>query len=184
MGHGRSVTGRTGDGAERYQARRSRQLAERRARQEEWDFQASRLTDADVVDQVGRGWRPLVRGLHRDLLRIDHHYRLYSIEEQLGGLRVVAKFARRAQAQADRRVQAARAQAFATCEACGHGGWLRPRRPQMKTLCDECSAADRAAAENQGEPYADAALAYFMSGDRNYPPPEETLAWLRRRAAG
>jgi len=167
-----------GEAAELYHSRRLRRLVERRARQEEWDFRASELSPVEVTDGVGRGWHPLVRGFHEQLLVADPTYRLYSVEEALGGLLYVARFEHGAEDGAARLVQEARAQAFVTCELCGREARLRARRPQVKTLCDDCFAADRAAAAVGGERYADAVLGQLMSADDDYPSPEETLAWL------
>jgi hypothetical protein len=167
-----------GDAAERYYSKRVRTLSERQARRQEWDFLASRLEQAEIVDRVGPGWHELVLTLHADLLALDSNYRLYAVEEELGGLVFTARVARRAQIAAARRIQATRAEALATCEVCGATGKLRAERSTMKTLCDACWHSDRAAAARGGERYADAVLATFLSGDEDHPSPEETLAWL------
>jgi hypothetical protein len=174
----------SGEAAERYYSRRLRLLAERRALQEEWDFLACRLGEADVVGGVGPGWRALVLQLHDDLLAVDPGYRLYSAAEELGGLMVTARFAPPAQAPAARLIQAARAEALGTCEVCGQPGRLRRERRQMKTLCDDCWRSDRAAAESRGERYADAVLSQLMSPDHDHPSPEQILAWLDDLDAG
>lgn len=168
----------SGEAAERYYSNRARLLADRRARQEEWDFLAVRLDKTELADGVGIGWRELVLKLHHDLLVQDPGYRLYGIEEQLGGLVVIARFASAAQEPAARLLQTARAAALATCEVCGEAGVLRSERVQMKTLCDDCWTSDRTAAESGGERYADAVLARLLSADQNHPSPEEILAWL------
>lgn len=174
----------SGEAAERYYSRRVRLLAELRARQEEWDFLACRLVDAEVANGVGSGWRALVLQLHDDLLALDPGYRLYSVTEELGGLDVIARFAPPAQARAARLIQAARAKALGTCEVCAQPGALRAERRQMKALCDDCWHSDRAAAESRGERYADAVLSQMMSRDRDHPSPEEILAWLDELDAG
>jgi len=166
------------DDTENYFQQRARRRAEARARREEWDFVARHLSDSEIVAGVGPGWRPLVLAMHQDLLTVDPDYRLYSVEDDLGGLVVVARFAAAAQVDAARRVQAARAQALSTCVLCRQLGRLRPERLQMKTLCDQCWSSDRAAAESRGERYADAVLSQLMSPDRDHPSPDETLAWL------
>lgn len=164
--------------AERYHAQRMRRLAERRARQEEWDFAATTLAETEIADAVGSGWRPLVLNLHRQLLELDPSYRLYSVGEELGGLSFIARTEATVSARAARLIQAARAEALTTCEVCGDSGHLRAERPNMRTLCDECWQGDRQAAAERGERYADAALAFVLSNDDDYPSPEETLAWL------
>jgi len=168
----------SGEAAERYFSRRVRRLAEMRARQEEWDFLARCLTDTEIVAGVGPGWRSLVAGLHNDLLALDPSYRLYSVTEDLGGLTVIARFSTAVQVDAARLLQAARAEALRTCALCGQEGKLRPERPQMKTLCDECWSSDRAASASRGERYADAVLSLLMSPDQDHPSPEEILGWL------
>jgi hypothetical protein len=173
-----------GEAAERYYSRRVRVHAERRARQEEWDFLARRLDDGDLVAGVGQGWRALVLRLHTDLLAADGSYRLYSVAEELGGLVVTARLAPPAQAEGARMIQAARAEALSTCEVCGQPGALRPERSQMKTLCVECWRSDRATAESRGERYADAVLSQLLSSDDDHPSAEEILAWLDELDAG
>lgn len=167
-----------GDAAERYYAQRARLLGERRARQQEWDFLACKLDPSELVDRVGLGWHPIVHALHRELLVLDPDYRLYAVEEELGGLVFCARVGPEAQAQAARLIQAARAEALTTCEVCGSPGGLRPERMTMRTLCDECWRSDRIAAARAGERYADAVLATFLTGDDDHPSPAETLAWL------
>jgi hypothetical protein len=166
------------EAAERYYSRRMRLLVERRARQEEWDFLARRLADGELTDRVGRGWHALVLNLHQELVHVDPDYRLYIVEEDLGGLVVTARFARAAQVRAARVIQVARAEALATCEVCGLSGALRADRRRLKTLCNACWTGDRAAAAARGERYADAVLAQLLSSDKDHPRPEETLAWL------
>lgn len=166
-----------GERAERYHLRRLGQLEARRARQQEWDFLARAFTHDEIASSVGIGWRTLVRALHDDLLDIDGDYRLYEIKERDGSLLVVARFDRDARDAASRRLATAKAQALRTCELCSADATPRMQRPEPKTLCDRCYAADRAASA-QGERYADVVLQYLLSGDRDYPTPEETLAWL------
>lgn len=167
-----------GHSAERYYSRRVRRLDERRARQEEWDFLASRLIATEITEGVGPGWRPLVHNLHDQLLELDPNYRLYSVGEVSGGLDFVARTSASTQGEAARRIHAARAEALDTCEACGDSGTLRPERLQMKTLCDECWVADRTAATARGERYADAVMAELLSSDPDHPSAEEILHWL------
>lgn len=168
----------SGEAAERYYSRRVRRLAESRARREEWDFLASRLSRSELAGEVGPGWRPLVFELHGRLLTVDRTYRLYSVAEELGGLVVIARFGPSCHSAAMRLLQAARAAALATCELCGRGGTLRAQRLQLKTLCHDCWRSDRAAAATRGERYADAALAQLLSADDDHPSPEEIVAWL------
>jgi len=170
--------------ADDYYSRRARILAERRAYQEEWDFLARRLDDRTLVDGVGHGWWPIVRDLNARLLALDPDFRLFSIEEEHGGLTINARFTSLAQMDAARLIQIARAQALATCELCGQPGALRAERLQMKTLCDDCWTSDRAAASQRGERYADAVLAQLLSADDDHPSPEDTLAWLDDLDAG
>ena len=167
-----------GERAERYHLRRLGELEARRVRQQEWDFLARILSPDEIAGAVGVGWRPLVAALHDDLIDVDRDYRLYELKERNAGLLVVARFARDAREAASRRLVEAKAEALRTCEVCGGDARPRMNRPQPKTLCDRCSAADRAAAAEQGERYADAVLQYLMSGDAEHPTPEETLAWL------
>lgn len=173
-----------GEAAERYHSRRIRQLEEQRARRQEWDFLAAKLSDEEVTDCVPVGWRRLVLRLHHDLLRLDPSYRLLELGEDMGGLLIDANYTLPTGWNFTRRIHQARAEALATCEVCSADGRLRVERGHMKTLCDDCWIADRAAAAERGERYAEVVLDYLTSGDDAYPTPEETMAWLDSLDAG
>ena len=168
------------DYAEWFQMSRLRAQAERRARRQEWDYLARKLDEYEVADEVGNGWRPLVLELHRDLLDIDPEYRLYDIRERLGGLAVIARYHQDARDGAARLLAVAKAQAVQTCVVCGEQGQLSAERPRLHVLCEKCFQYDRAAAFERGEHYANLLLDSLMSADRDYPTPEEMLAWLAR----
>jgi hypothetical protein len=172
------------DYAEWFQMGRLRAQAERRARRQEWDYLARMLDEYEVADEVGNGWRPLVIELHHDLMDLDPDYRLYDIRERLGGLAVIARYHHDARDGAARLLAVAKAQAVQTCVVCGAHGQLRPERPRLHALCEKCFLYDRAAAFERGEHYANLLLDSLMSADRDYPTPEEMLAWLARLDEG
>lgn len=93
------------------------------------------------VDDIGPGWRLLVRGLDTNLCDLDPDYCIGQIKEEFGGLRYyIAEF----KGDADegdrlRLVRAAEDLSFKICEDCGApgttkaiGGFWR------KTLCPHC----------------------------------------------
>ena len=158
-----------------YFSRRARERLDRDARHQEWDYRATALSANELAGDVGPGWRPIVRELHHNLRSLDPGYRLFQVKEKLGRLRFYASFAGPFTGECQRRVAAAATEAARTCEVCGDRGRLRTRRPWLKTLCDACWAADRAAAEEHGERYAAIVLSYFLTGDADHPTPDEVV---------
>lgn len=168
---------------ELYFRRRARLLDERRARRQEVDYAARYLTDEELYDNVGHGWRALVLELHRKLLTLDPDYRLYVVKETRGWLDY------RADVTSPEAVEVAEllrletmAKAVWMCEVCGGEGLWR-ERPRPKTLCHACHVADRAAAEHRGELYAAVVLTYLLADDDAHPKPEEMIAWVEQAEA-
>lgn len=104
------------------------------------------------LDEVGRGWHPLLQRLHSDLLAVDPGYRVNQVKEKYGELRVslVTGLLRSLAAPDEREpdhyegltpsqlVRAAEQESARICESCGAPG--RPRdRSWIKTLCDDCA---------------------------------------------
>jgi len=161
-----------------YFAERRRARLDRQARHAEWDYLAARMEPDEICQSVGFGWRPLVCELYDELLELDPLYRLVGMEAKAGVLRVFAQFTPEVASECERLVGAARYRACVTCEVCGRDGHRRERPTSLRILCDECFAADRAAASERGQRYADLALEYFMSGDSDFPEPAKLEQWL------
>jgi hypothetical protein len=163
-----------------YFAERRRARLDRQARHAEWDYLAAQMEPDEICQSVGFGWQPLVCELHDELLELDPFYRLVAIETKAGVLRLFTQFTPEIAAECERLVGAARYRAFVTCEVCGRDGRRRKRPTSARILCDDCFAADRAAASQRGERYADLALECFMSGDPEFPDPDALAAWLAK----
>lgn len=90
-------------------------------------------------NDVGLGWRPLVRELDAKLREIDPDYEILQVKEKFGGLRYYyedREFNRTMRAL----VAEAEAESFRVCENCGSGE-VRTSADGgywIKTLCDPC----------------------------------------------
>lgn len=153
-----------------------RRLEARRARLGEWEFAAAEADTADLLLAVPAGWRPLVRDLHRSLLDVDPDYRFFDAVEDNARLRFLAEYSRGTE-QAAHLVSEATRLSTSVCVVCAAAGERR-RRLRPEILCDACFAADRAAAAERGEWYANLALLYFKSCDPAHPSPDDLAAFL------
>ena len=167
------VTNETGE----YFSRRGRARLDRAARWQEWAYLAVRIPPHEIVADVGLGWRPIVSGLHEKLLTLDANYRFFQVKEKFGQLSYYASFAKTVAEEGALLIACATAQAAATCEVCAAAALLR-RRPALRTLCDTCFAADRAVGAERGEGYANSVLNRLLSGDPDYPEPDDIEDWL------
>lgn len=111
-------------------------------------------------NDIGPGWRPLVRELDTKLREIDPDYKILQVKEKFGGLRYYFSSSIKIKTpdfppsteeqlgtseqhrveEMDALIRAAEAKSFRTCENCGSsdtkttasgGYWI-------KTLCDSC----------------------------------------------
>ncbi len=91
------------------------------------------------IDDVGPGWRPLVRGLDINLRDLDSDYRIGQIKEKFGGLcYYIAEFKGDAD-ERDNLVYVAEALSFRICEDCGTSGTTKVINGfWLKTLCLHC----------------------------------------------
>lgn len=89
---------------------------------------------------VGKGWRPLIRGLDANLRDLDPDYQIGQIKEKFGGLRYyIDAITDEQRNEAYRLIHRAEDLSFSTCEECGGPGerctigayWV-------KTLCPLC----------------------------------------------
>ena len=109
-------------------------------------------TILDHLDDVGTGWSPLLRDLHRWLVERSVAYSVGQIKEKFGGLRVYLDYIGEiSPTVAWPTVQAKIAQVHTlsteTCEWCGAPGSLTETR-WVKTLCPE-HASEHAAGERE-----------------------------------
>lgn len=89
----------------------------------------------EVLDNVGEGWRPLVKRLIEDLFELGWNGSLHQIKEKFGGLRFYVGEASR---KVFNRIELAELESLVTCEECGlpgkqsswGGGWIY-------TLCEK-----------------------------------------------
>lgn len=160
-----------------YFAARHGAIEERLTRMSEWGFAGSHLSERDLLIRVPTGWHPLVKELHKYLLIIEPAYLFWDAYDRDGRLEFVCLPEGANRVEARRLVEERSAASATICAICGGEGRPRPRE-RVYTLCDECSAADRAAARERGERYANLALLYFMSCDPAHPTPDELEAWL------
>lgn len=99
------------------------------------------------INDVGEGWRPLIRGLDVNLRDLDPDYIIGQVKEKFGGLRYyVDAFTSEYAEEADALVRAAEDISLKICEECGApgeakaiGGFL------VKTLCSHCRRETEAA---------------------------------------
>lgn len=93
-------------------------------------------------NDVGAGWRPLIRGLDANLRDLDPDYRIGQVKEKFGGLRYyIDSFAEEHREEAYRLIRLAEEVSFRICENCGgpgercnlNGYWVR-------TLCQHCQS--------------------------------------------
>lgn len=167
-----------------YFLRRRREQLDHRARVSEWGYRADAWTSDEVCANVSSGWRPLVRDLHQCLLALDPDYILIAVNAGNGQLRVFARFAPEVSLQCEDEVSAVRYQAHVTCEVCGDRGQPRQRAAGTKVLCPDCFAADRAAAAERGERYANIVLRCLTSDDPDFPDPDRLEEWLHKGEQG
>jgi hypothetical protein len=92
------------------------------------------------IDDVGKGWQPLVRGLDANLRDIDPDYIIGQVKEKFSGLRFyLDAFAKPDYDHALKLIEAAEALSFKTCEDCGMAGdRVNVNGFWLKTLCPLC----------------------------------------------
>jgi hypothetical protein len=146
---------------------------DRQTRMGEWGFEARHLREADLLLRVPVGWRQLVSELHVELLALAPDYLFFDAYDR-GGRLGFDFIAFSSNAAARRVVARYRVKSTNVCVVCGDGGKRRVRGGgRGYILCDACHAADRAAAQERGERYANLALLYFTSSDPAHPTPDE-----------
>lgn len=120
------------------------------------------LTVIDMENDVGPGWRPLLRELHQQLTGAGFSYEALQVKEKFGILRVyisvdgeehvtfdltipgVGTITGQPEQGSDtysramELVYAAEEKSRVICEECGEPGRLRDERFWLRTLCDEC----------------------------------------------
>lgn len=90
-------------------------------------------------NDVGPGWRTLIRGLHENLLEIDADYRIGQIKEKFGGLRYYLDGIEGDTEEAYRLIRAAEDVSFKICEDCGAPGDCKAHNGHwVRTLCPRC----------------------------------------------
>lgn len=91
------------------------------------------------VNDVGEGWRPLIRGLDANLRALDPDYIIGQIKEKFGGLRYYFDAFRGDIEECERLVRAAEELSFKICEACGAPGTTKAWNGfWVRTLCPLC----------------------------------------------
>jgi hypothetical protein len=95
--------------------------------------QTKPVTVVQIKLTVGPGWHPIIDRLAADLLKLGWDGKVLQVKEKFGGLRF---YIEQDMDVLHDRIDAAKAEAYRTCEICGtpgiarSGGWI-------KTLCDE-----------------------------------------------
>ena len=169
--HFRAVVG------ESYYAKRRRDLIERRARQEEWNYLARRTSRADFLALVPGGWHALVGRLHGQLLPIEPNYRFFDAYAHDGRLLFQASFSVLAEPLARALIADAFERSAYTCIICTKTGATRERLLPT-ALCDHCFRCDREVARARGERYANLSLVSMASSDPAHPTADDLEAWL------
>ncbi|KAJ7740224.1 hypothetical protein DFH07DRAFT_68751 [Mycena maculata] len=101
----------------------------------------------DILD----GWEPILRRLCVDLQH-EKDLAFTQVKEKYGGLRVYTTWSTK---QLEKRLEAAEAESFETCETCGKDGQMRTTRANsgdgwMFVACQGCF--DLAVAKGSAEP--------------------------------
>lgn len=98
-----------------------------------------RRTIDSWVQDVGEGWRPLVRALDVQLRDLDPDYQIGQIKEKFGGLRYyIDTFAEDHLQKAQELIRAAETSSFTICEDCGGPGDCKAVDGRVRTLCPIC----------------------------------------------
>jgi hypothetical protein len=94
----------------------------------------------DHLQNVGRGWHPLLTQLHADLLGVDLDYRVSQVKEKFGALRV---YIQSPFIQRHDLIAAAELASQYICETCGQPG-TNAQGPTgwWSTLCEACRRSD------------------------------------------
>jgi hypothetical protein len=94
------------------------------------------------VNEVGEGWRPLVRGLDANLRDIDPNYVIGQVKEKFGGLRFYVDSAPEdedSHAEFYKLIHDAEELSFRICEDCGTvGKYGKTNDFWIRTLCPLC----------------------------------------------
>ena len=91
-------------------------------------------------NDVGMGWRPLIRGLDTNLRDLDPDYVIGQVKEKFGGLRYyLDAIVEEHREEAYRLIHLAEALSILTCEDCGGPGeHCTIGKFWIKTLCPYC----------------------------------------------
>lgn len=96
------------------------------------------------IENVGKGWWPIIRALEADLDKIDPDYELQQVKEKFGGLRYYASTKVATFDALHARIAEAEAEADLTCEVCGTTEEVTTEGPRwIKTLCAKDREAHR-----------------------------------------
>jgi hypothetical protein len=83
-----------------------------------------------------RGWDPIVRELHQQLVAIDPKYQVYQIKEKFGELRYYCSLRGDTKTKAVQDLMTAAAmQASTSCQVCGSPGVLSEKPGPVRVLC-------------------------------------------------
>lgn len=99
-----------------------------------WGFTGNPALREDILNCVGRGWRPLVNQLLDDLLELGWDGVVYQVKEKFGGLRFDISYG---SDEIHERIQQAEDESFSVCEVTGKPGKLRSDLDWIRTLCNE-----------------------------------------------
>lgn len=88
------------------------------------------------LDDVGRGWHPLLMECHEQLVVLAPDYRVGQLKEKFGGLRLYLDGSYAPEVYP--LVHATEEKSHQICEWCGAQGVLRTDRRWVLTLCDTC----------------------------------------------
>ena len=99
-----------------------------------WGFTGRLASREELLNCVGRGWRPLVNQLLDDLLELGWDGAVYDVKEKFGGLRF---YIGAGSDEIHERIQQAEDESYSVCEVTGKPGKLRSDLGWMRTLCDE-----------------------------------------------
>lgn len=99
----------------------------------------------DWINEIGSGWRPLVRILDANLRVIDPDYTIDQVKEKFGGLRFY--FSSERYSELEPLVDEAEIRSFKLCENCGEPGSVEGSGGWLRTLCSSCREKDNEARE-------------------------------------
>lgn len=89
---------------------------------------------------VGKGWRPLVTKLVKDIAAIDEDVVVDQVKEKFGGLRFYFSGGNE---EVDRLVDVAESESYEICERCGTKEDVETKGWWILTLCGACREKGR-----------------------------------------